>query len=108
MKTVLPKLLSGDVVEEQLELTLMDLSRVSGLPAEEITVLVEEGIIEPVGSDSSRWRFHGVCLRRVRCAVRLHRDLGVNWAGTALALELLDEVGELRQRLRRLESGLHE
>lgn len=103
MKTVLHSLLTGDVVEEQLELTLTDLSRAAGLPAEEITVLVEEGVIEPLGSSTSSWRFRGTCLWRVRCAARLHRDLGVNWAGTALALELLDEVQDLRQRLRRLE-----
>jgi chaperone modulatory protein CbpM len=44
-----------------------------------------------------------VSVRRVRCALELKRDLGVNWAGAALALELLDELNSLRARLRRFE-----
>lgn len=101
MRTSIPDPLSGDLIEEHWELTLMDLSRFSGLPAEELTVLVEEGIIEPLSTGTPHWRFRGTCLRRVRCAVRLNRDLGVNWAGTALALELLEELDQLRQGVRR-------
>jgi chaperone modulatory protein CbpM len=36
----------------------------------------------------------------------LRRDLGVNWAGAALALDLLDELQELRARLRRFEDNI--
>jgi chaperone modulatory protein CbpM len=34
--------------------------------------------------------------------MRLQRDLGINLAGIAVALDLLDEVETLRARLRRL------
>ena len=34
---------------------------------------------------------------RLSCAIRLHRDLGINWAGVAVALELLDRIEELEQ-----------
>jgi len=100
MKAPTQTLLSGEIVEEQVELTLADLCRVSGLPVEEITVMVEEGIIDPV-SGARQWRFHGACLRRVRRAVCLRRDLGVNWAGAALALDLMDELEDLRRRMER-------
>jgi chaperone modulatory protein CbpM len=40
---------------------------------------------------------------RVRRAVRLQRDLELNLPGTALALELIDEIEQLRCRVRRLE-----
>lgn len=33
-----------------------------------------------------QWRFTGLLLNRAKVAVRLHRDLGVNFAGAALAL----------------------
>ena len=69
---------------------------------ERVVTLVEEGIVEPRGRDPARWRFQGVSVRRVRCAVRLERDLGVNVAGAALALDLLDELQLLRARLQRL------
>lgn len=96
-------LLSGEVLEEELELTLADLCRACRLHAEEVAELVEQGIVEPAGRDVADWRFRGTSVYRVRCAVHLRRDLGVNWAGAALALELLDELHVLRTRLRRFE-----
>ena len=95
-------LLSGEVLEEDVELTLAELCRTCRVPAERVFDLVDEGVIEPVGRDPARWRFHGVSVRRVHCALRLERDLGVNVAGAALALELLDELETARARLRRL------
>ena len=73
------------------------------LPLERVFELVEEGVIEPLGGDPAHWRFRGVSVRRVRCAQRLERDLRVNVAGAALALDLLDELERLRARLRRFE-----
>ncbi len=96
-------LLSGDVLEEEVELTLAELCRACQVPADQVYELVEEGIIEPQGREPARWRFRGVSLRRVRCALRLERDLGVNFAGAALALDLLEELESLRRRLGRLE-----
>ena len=94
-------LLSGDVLEEDVEMTLAELSSVCRVSAEQILELVAEGVVEPVGRDPSRWRFRGVSIRRVRCALRLEHDLGVNVAGAALALDLLEELETLRARLRR-------
>ena len=95
-------LLTGDVLEQDVELTLAELCRACGLPAERVYELVEEGIVDPLGRDPNRWRFHGISVRRVRCALRLERDLGLNVAGAALALELLEELELLRARVERL------
>jgi len=96
-------LLAGEVLEEDVELTLAELCRACQVPAERVFELVEEGLVEPLGREPGRWRFHGVSLHRARCALRLERDLGVNLAGAALALELLDELEAMRERLKRLE-----
>ncbi|MGR9105823.1 MAG: chaperone modulator CbpM [Gammaproteobacteria bacterium] len=96
-------LLSGEVLEEDLELTLADLCRACNVPAEIIFELVDEGVVEPLGQNPSRWRFQGVSVRRVRSVLRLERDLGVNVAGAALALDLLEEIKIMRARLRRFE-----
>ena len=95
--------LAGEIVEEDLDLTFADLCRLFGVPAERVLELVEEGIAEPVGRDTAQWRFQGVSIKRVRCALHLKRDLGVNTAGAALAVDLLEELERLRQRLQRLE-----
>jgi len=95
--------LSGLIVEEEAIFTLNELSHACGKPAEWILALVKEGVIEPVGYDQKHWRFHGYCLRRVRIVQRLEADLGLNLAGAALALELLEEVETLRNRIKFLE-----
>ncbi len=95
-------LLNGDVLEEDVELTLAELSSTCRLPAERLLEMVEYGLIEPLGAEAGRWRFSGVSVQRVRCAQRLRQDLGVNLAGAALAVELLEEIDRLRARLRRL------
>jgi chaperone modulatory protein CbpM len=60
-------------------------------------------VIEPHGREPARGRFSGSCIARARTARRLQRDLDLNLAGVALALDLLDEIGTLRDRLYQLE-----
>jgi chaperone modulatory protein CbpM len=103
MRKDLSPILSGEVLEEEVELSLGDLCRAFQLPAERVLELVETGVIDPLGGAPAQWRFRGVSVRRVRCVLRLEQDLGVNIAGAALALDLLDELERLRERLRRLE-----
>ena len=92
--------LDGVVIEEQIEFTLGELSHACSVHAEWIILLVEEGILEPVaGTDTADWRFTGTSLQRVRITQHLQRDLGINLAGAALALDLLDELESLRVRM---------
>jgi len=92
--------LTGIILEEQTELSLAEVSRACAAHAESVIELVEEGVLVPTGREPRQWRFTGVQIRRASVAMRLRRDLGVNVAGVALALELLDEVATLRARLR--------
>jgi chaperone modulatory protein CbpM len=94
----------GTILEEEVVLTLAELCRASRLSAERVIELANEGIVEPIGRKPESWQFRGISLRRIRCAQRLEEDLGVNMAGVALALDLLDEIERLRLRLGRFES----
>lgn len=96
--------LAGFILEDQEELTLDDLCRACAAQSELIMDLVHEGLLAPLGAAPEVWRFTGVHLHRATVAVRLQRDLGVNPAGAALALELMDELDSLRAQLSRLES----
>ena len=96
---------TGLILEEQTELSLADLCRACAAEAERIVELVNEGVLTPVGVAPDFWVFTGVHLHRARVALRLQNDLGVNLAGAALALELLDELDQLRARLQVLEAG---
>ncbi|MDD2774743.1 MAG: chaperone modulator CbpM [Gallionella sp.] len=86
--------------EEQTQLTLADLCRACSIHADEIIALVEVGVLEPQGREPEQWVFIGDSLHRARKALRLQRDLGIDFAGAALVLELLDEIASLRTRLR--------
>lgn len=96
--------LVGTILEEEVVLTLGEICRASCLSAERVIELADEGVIEPIGRSPQSWRFHGASLQRIRCAQRLEADLGVNLAGAALVLDLLDELEQLRVRIGRLES----
>ena len=93
--------LQGQVIEEEIDLTLIELCRACGAPQEQITVWVREGMLEPSGAQAQDWRFGGAALRRTRLAWRLTIDLDINPAGVALALDLLDEIGALKAELKR-------
>ena len=95
--------LVGTILEEEVVLSLAEVCRASRLSAERVIEMAEEGIIEPVGRTPENWRFRGASLRRLRCAMRLEEDLGVNTAGIALVLDLMDELERLRARLGRFE-----
>ena len=92
------------VLEEMTELSLEDLCRACGVRATIIYELVSEGVIdlgviEP-NQPRAHWRFTGVHLHRAKVAMRLHRDLGVNFAGAALALALLEELHAAKNKLK--------
>lgn len=81
-------------------LTLEELCRACAVQTGFVLDMLEEGVVEPaVGQAPENWRFTDIQVRRVTVAWRLQRDLGVNPAGAALALQLLDEVETLRAQL---------
>jgi chaperone modulatory protein CbpM len=91
--------LDGVIIDaDNEEFTLAELCRACDVSAEWIVELVDEGILEPMDL-SGQWRFSGVGLIRIRKVQRLQHDLGVNLAGAALTLQLLDEIERLRRRL---------
>lgn len=101
------KLLQGEILEEDVRVSLSQLCQLSRLPAESVLEMVEYGVIEPRTGSQGKWQFSGKSVNRLRCAQRLKMDLGVNTAGAALAVDLLDELQQLRARIRLLEKQLY-
>jgi chaperone modulatory protein CbpM len=90
--------LTGTLLDQSAVLSIQDLSRMCNIDEAHIVEFVEEGVLNVV-EVSSQWHFTGDALRRARLAVRLQRDLELNLAGVALALDLLEELQALRRRL---------
>jgi chaperone modulatory protein CbpM len=89
------------LLDERVRFTLVELCDVCRISADYVLEVVDEGILEPEGSEPAQWRFCASDLRRLQTALRLQRDLRVNLAGAALALHLLEELEALRARLAR-------
>ncbi len=96
--------LQGEIVEESVQFSLTELCRASGATEEQLKLWVAEGALEPQGefelhSRATRtWVFSGSALRRAVIAHRLESELEVNPAGVALALDLIDQIEDLRRR----------
>jgi chaperone modulatory protein CbpM len=94
--------LRGQLIEAETLITINELCRHCTVRVEEVIVFVQEGILDPsddtvVPEKVDSWQFHISSVKRVRTVVHLQRDLGVNLAGAALALELLDRIAELER-----------
>lgn len=94
-----------EVLDNTTELSLAELCRSCSVRAETVIALVEEGLLEPCGKIPTQWTFTGPALRRLQVALRLQQDLRINPPGAALAVELLDEIERLRERLQVLEDS---
>jgi chaperone modulatory protein CbpM len=95
--------LTGLVLDEHVSFSLEELCITCSVQTEYIIELVDEGIVEPLEPvEQQHWSFSGASLLRARRARRLQQDLGINLAGAALVLELMEEIEELRERLGRL------
>lgn len=100
-------LLTGIVLDEQTELSLEEVMQACVCDREWIMALVEQGVIDVCTEfdtqSNAQWRFSGECLRVVRIATRLRKDLGLDAVGAALAVELMREIDSLRARLAQYE-----
>ena len=98
------RILNGVLLDDHMTLSLAELSRACARHAQWVEELVEEGILDPEGSEPATWCFSTNNLIRAHKAMRLERDLRINKAGIALALDLMEQMEEMRARLRRIES----
>lgn len=97
-------------------LTRTFMKRPSAITAEEIAVLCEThphlidrfvdlGLVEPLGRDdyTNKWLFDEETIPIVRKIIRLRNQLGINYAGIGVILDLLSRIERLERRIRELE-----
>jgi chaperone modulatory protein CbpM len=94
---------AGDIVVETQTYSLLQVCTICGVQTERVVELVSFGIIEPDGAQPDIWKFSESAVQRAKKALRLHRDLGLDYQGLALTLELLDEIDRLRMIIARLQ-----
>ncbi|MGC5699796.1 chaperone modulator CbpM [Pseudomonas sp. NFXW11] len=88
------------------QLDMQEFCEVAELPAAYVIEIVEHGILEPQGVQPRDWRFNDVEVALAKRAAKLRHDLDLEWEGVALALDLLDEVRQLRAENQMLKQRL--
>jgi chaperone modulatory protein CbpM len=98
----------SELLDEGAGVSASELCRLCHTELSKLVEMVEWGLLEAQGDRPEEWRFGGRALRRARTAFRLQADLGVNLAGAAVIVDLLDERGALRSRVAQLEILLND
>jgi hypothetical protein len=77
------------------------LARETGLHPELVRRLVRLGMVEAAGGTAAAPLFRPDAAAGLARALRLRRDLGLNYAGAVLACQLLARIDELEDQLRK-------
>lgn len=64
-----------------------------------VVQLAQQGLLETIVSETSEPRLPRRAVLRLRRMQRLHRDLGVNYAGAAIILDLVGRIEQLNREL---------
>ena len=79
------------------EVTMDALASLMDLHPDMIRSFVELGIIRPLRQQDNLMIFNASAIVRLRACSRLRRAFGINMAGAAVVLDLLDKVCELQR-----------
>ena len=94
------ELLNGQLIGDEAILSLSEICLACDVKVEWVYELVDQAVLEP-GFKGDELHFSGSSLRRVRIVKSLEEDLGINPAGAALVIELLEKIENLQARLNR-------
>ncbi len=90
------------LLDESIICDLNELCELCNINTELVIEMINEGVISPAEPDQGQWLFGSLEIHRLQTAMRLQRDLRINLPGVALALDLLEELTELRRKCRRI------
>ena len=93
--------MTGSVIGDEGVLSIEELARACDAEVQWIVELVAVGVLEPQGTEASRWRFCATDLTCARRVARLQRDFGATIEAAAVMIDLLQQIDQLRARLKR-------
>ncbi len=97
------RIFEGQMLDETTWLELGDFCACLSVERNWVFELVDAGVLEPRGPEPEAWSFPASALIRARATARLMQDLGVNLAGVAVILDLVEERRRLMRRVEELE-----
>jgi chaperone modulatory protein CbpM len=107
-KAIATKTYAPTVVAHDFSVSFKDLCESAKMSSDYLAELVAYNIIKPItGKTTEDWRFSGTAVKVVNKAIRLHQDLEIEWADTALVVDLLDEIDQLESENRQLKKQMN-
>jgi DNA-binding transcriptional MerR regulator len=79
-------------------LTADELAKLAKLHPDMVESLIEWGLVDPEESEPELL-FPETAVPRIWRIMRLRRDLGINWAGIGVILDLLDKIDYLEREI---------
>ena len=95
---------------DQAEISFDELAQVSGLSADVLRELVDDGALDPLNVNAAsdarepQWSFSAECIVAVRAAYRLREDFDLDANALSVALPLIQRIHKLEAQLRELQS----
>lgn len=86
--------------------TVTEICHHTGVTKDDLNEIIALGVIEPVEIRTEEWLFDDNAIVVVHRALKLHRELALDWHGIAIALTLLDANEQLKQENQQLKRQL--
>jgi chaperone modulatory protein CbpM len=86
-------------------LTVATVAEIVGTRPNVITRLLRLGVLETISVESEEPMLRSRSVLRLRRMARLRRDLGVNFAGAAVIVDLVDRIEVLNREIAEMNSG---
>jgi chaperone modulatory protein CbpM len=107
---IMPKTYRLETLEIDQRYTLDELCQRIKLQSDFVIQCVEYGIAETESGEQQieEWLFPVSCIDRLKKAARLQRDLGLDFNGLAVVIDLLDDIENLRSKVNALNRKLEQ
>ncbi|MBA6411897.1 chaperone modulatory protein CbpM [Parahaliea sp. F7430] len=90
-----------------LHISVRELCEHEGISEQQVTTIVEYGIARPLrGRNARDWEFDTASAGWMQKALRLRRDLELDWVATAMLIDLLQQRDQLHRDNRNLRQQL--
>lgn len=87
-----------------LKITMTELCQSQSITQELVVEIVEYGIAEPIeGNQQKEWVFDSSSVHWLKKAIRLNRELEIDWVAVAMVIDLLRQ----KEALQRENKNLH-
>ena len=92
-------IITGVLIDEESTISFIEVCQKYNIEEELLKEMIEHGLVKPHAENVQRLSFDYKTIRRIQSARRLQEDLAINLPGVVLALELLDELEQIRTEL---------